>query len=101
VADDATWIRLQATADADPSLFPPGFLEEERRALGEDNFKREYLGIPAGGHASPFTWELYEGATHIEPPLVEPGSAFRPPVHQQGTPTANPFRNLKPSGVVP
>ena len=26
----------------------PEFLEQERRALGEDRFKREYLGIPLG-----------------------------------------------------
>ena len=26
-------------------------------------FKREYLGIPSGGHVSPFTFELYEQAT--------------------------------------
>jgi Terminase large subunit, T4likevirus-type, N-terminal len=53
VSDDPSWIRLKATADTTP--FPAEFLEQERRALGEDVFKREYLGIPLGGQASPFT----------------------------------------------
>jgi hypothetical protein len=56
--DDPTWIRLQATADSDTALFTAEFLDQERRALGEHDFKREYLGIPGGGQASPFTWEL-------------------------------------------
>ena len=34
-SDDQTWIRLKATADTDPALFAPEFLEQERRALGE------------------------------------------------------------------
>ena len=38
-SDDPTWIRLKATADTDPTLFAPGFLEQERRALGEHVFK--------------------------------------------------------------
>ena len=37
-SDDPTWIRLKATADTDPTLFPAEFLEQERRALGEDAF---------------------------------------------------------------
>jgi Terminase large subunit, T4likevirus-type, N-terminal len=98
--DDPSWMRIKATADV-VSTFPADFLARERRALGDEVFKREYLGIPAGAHTSPFTWELYASVTHIEPPLVAPGSAFRPPVNQQGTPTANPFRNLKPNGGVP
>jgi len=60
-SDDSSWIRLKATADT--VHYDPEFLEKERRALGEDGFKREYLGIPLGGQASPFTWELYERAT--------------------------------------
>jgi Terminase large subunit, T4likevirus-type, N-terminal len=94
VADAPTWIRLKATADADPSLFPPGFLEEERRALGEDNFKREYLGIPAGGHASPFTWDLFERATQPRTPTAPPGRIFLPPFEEPGVSVANPFRQL-------
>jgi len=31
--------------------------------MGEEAFKREYLGIPLCGQASPFTRELYERAT--------------------------------------
>ena len=92
---DPTWIRLQATADTIP--FPAAFLEQERRALGEHNYKREYLGIPMGGHASPFTWELYERATHVNRPLVPPGPAFDLPV-ERGAPVANPFQGLKAIG---
>src|SRR5258707_9319511 len=69
-SDDPSWIRLKATADTDTVHYDPVFLEKERRALGEDGFKREYLGIPLGAQASPFTWELYEAATHVHVPLV-------------------------------
>jgi hypothetical protein len=78
-SDDSFWIRLKATADI-PGLFSVEFLEQERRALGEDVFKREYLGIPGGGAASPFSWDLYERATQIHVPLVRPGPAFGPPL---------------------
>ncbi len=43
---------------------------------GEEYYKREYLGIPGGRHASPFAWELYERSTNIHVPLVRPGQAF-------------------------
>jgi hypothetical protein len=69
-----SWIRLKATADV--VSFPAEFLEQERRALGEHAFNREYLGVPGGGEASPFTWELYERATHGHVPLVPAGPAF-------------------------
>jgi hypothetical protein len=62
-SEDPSWIRLKATADTEPCPFPAAFLEQERLALGEEAFKREYLGIPTGAQASPFTWELYEWAT--------------------------------------
>ena len=62
-SEDPSWIRLKATADTDSTLFAPGFLEQEQRALGEHDFNREYLGIPGGGQASPFTWDLYERTT--------------------------------------
>jgi hypothetical protein len=75
VSDDPTWIRLKATADSDPTLTPT-FLEQERRALGEHVFNREYLGIPGSGNASPFTWDMYERATGVHAPMVPPGSAF-------------------------
>jgi hypothetical protein len=98
-SDDSSWIRLKATADIDATLFAEGFLERERRALGEDDFKREYLGIPAGSHASPFTWELYERATQTQQPLAPPGPAFMP-AEAPPVPLANPFRNLKTAGAV-
>jgi hypothetical protein len=95
--EDPSWIRLKATADV-AGLFLTEFLEEERRALGEDKFKREYLGIPSGAHASLFSWDLYERATQIHVPLVPAGPAFRPPASELPVPVANPFRGLKPIG---
>jgi hypothetical protein len=97
VSDDPSWIRLKATAD-EIKTFSPEFLEQERIALGEDGFEREYLGIPSGGQVSPFTWEMYERATRIHIPLVRPGAAFEPPPPEPAVPTANPFKNLKPMG---
>jgi hypothetical protein len=97
-SDDQSWMRLKATAET--VQYDPEFLEKERRALGEDGFKREYLGIPLGGHASPFTWELYVGATQAHMPLVPPGPAFGPPVELPGVPVANPFQHPKVIGVL-
>ena len=97
VSDDPSWIRLKATAD-EIKTFSPEFLEQERIALGEDGFEREYLGIPSGGQVSPFTWEMYERATRIHIPLVRPGAAFEPPPPEPAIPTANPFKSLKPMG---
>ncbi|MGA7409962.1 MAG: hypothetical protein WBW33_05715 [Bryobacteraceae bacterium] len=57
------WLRIKATVDEDPALFPAKFLEDERANLGEEGYKREYLGIPSGGQVSPFTWEMYQTAT--------------------------------------
>jgi hypothetical protein len=94
-SDEQSWIRLNATADT--TLFSTEFLEQERSALGEDVFNREYLGIPLGAHASLFKWELYERATQVPAPLVPPGPAFRPPPQEQAVPVANPFRSLKPN----
>ena len=87
---DPDWIRLQATAETGP--FTPEFLEKERSALGDHAFAREYYGIPQGGQASPFTWELYERAIRFRSPLVAPGPAFAPPLPTQGVSVANPFR---------
>jgi hypothetical protein len=98
-SDDPSWIRLKVTADMDATLYAEGFLEQERQALGEDDFKREYLGIPAGGHTSPFTWEMYEQATQVHLPLVPPGRAFMP-AEEPAVPLANPFRILKTAGAV-
>ena len=95
--DEQSCIRLKATAD-EIETFSPEFLKQERIALGEHGYKREYLGIPSGGHVSPFTWELYERATQIHAPLVPPGPAFGPPVPERAVPTTNPFQRLKPNG---
>jgi hypothetical protein len=94
--DDPSWMRLQATADSDATLFTAVFLEQERRALGEDAFKREYLGIPVGSGASPFTWDLYDRATEVHVPSVSPGPAFGPPPPPPAVPIANPFQRLQP-----
>ncbi len=96
-SDDPSWIRLKATAEA--GIFPEKFLADERRALGEEAFKREYLGIPMGGQASPFTWELYERATEVHAPLVPPGPAFGPPA-ERAVPVTNPFQRLRQIGAL-
>ena len=44
-----SWMRIQVTVDVDPTLYNQSYLDQERRALGEDRYKREFLGIPAGG----------------------------------------------------
>src|SRR5450759_3679102 len=54
--DDPSWMRLKATADTVP-FFTEEYLEQQRRLLGEHNFKREYFGIPLGAQASPFNWD--------------------------------------------
>ena len=90
---DPTWIRLRATADVNQN-FSPEFLEQERHALGESAFKREYLGIPAGAGTSPFIWALYEQATHSHTPIVAPGAAFSPPEPVRPTAVENPFKRL-------
>ena len=97
-SEDQTWIRLQATADSNPELFTKEFLDQERRALGEHVFNREYLGVPGGEHASPFTWDLFDRATQIRVPKVPPGPAFHPPAAAQPVPVANPFKTVRVSG---
>jgi hypothetical protein len=93
-SDDPSFIRIKATADSNSELFAPGFLEQERRALGEHAFNREYLGIPGGGEASPFTWELYEQAIYIHVPKTPPGPAFAPPAPPARR-LPNPFQRLQ------
>jgi Terminase large subunit, T4likevirus-type, N-terminal len=61
--DDPSWIRIRATVDVEATLITPDALERARRQLNEDDFNREYLGIPAGSQVSPFTYKLYERAT--------------------------------------
>ncbi len=63
--DDPSWTRITATLDVAPNLIAPEVVERAKRQLSEDDFKREYLGIPAGSQVSPFTYELYERATQI------------------------------------
>jgi len=94
-SDDPSFIRIKATADSTGALFAPGFLEQERRALGEHVFNREYLGIPGGAAASPFNWELYEQAIYIHVPKVPPGPAFAPPPAPKAVPLPNPFQHLQ------
>jgi hypothetical protein len=94
-SDDASFIRIKATADTNSDLFAPGFLEQERGTLGEHVFNREYLGIPGGAAASPFTWELYEQAIYIHVPKVPPGPAFAPSAPAP-VPLPNPFQRLQP-----
>jgi hypothetical protein len=75
-SDNANWLRLKATADMAAMPFTQQFLEEQRQILGEADYNQEYLGIPGGGNASPFTWDMYERATGVHAPLVRAGSAF-------------------------
>jgi hypothetical protein len=89
--EDPSWLRLKATAES-VVFFSDEFLEQERRALGENEFKREYLGIPGGGEASPFERALYERATQIRVPLVPAGRDFQPRAEEAARPMANPFR---------
>jgi SAM-dependent methyltransferase len=90
---DPSWMRLKATADV-CGLYSAEKLEQERRALGEAAFKREYLGIPAGENVSPFSWDLYENAIKVRVPLVPAGPDFapkpKPPV-----PAPNPFQSFR------
>src|SRR6516164_3670496 len=65
--DDPSWLRLKATADVG-GLFSEEFLAQEQRAFGEAAFNREYFGIPAGDHTSPFGWDLYDRATRVHVP---------------------------------
>ena len=99
-SDDPTWIRLKATVDTDPTLFPAEYLEQERKALGEHAFQREYLGIPVSGAASPFTWELYARVTDLRGPSMPPGPAFGLPPQPPPVPAPNPFRDPTLQGAV-
>ncbi|HXX52355.1 MAG TPA: terminase family protein [Xanthobacteraceae bacterium] len=98
--DNPDWIRLQATIDKHPGLFAPQFLEQERRGLSEQDFNREYRGIPGGAQMNPFTWDLFERATQTHVPKAPPGPAFGPPPQPPAVPVANPFRTLNPFPTV-
>jgi len=99
-SDNPDWLRLKATADSPGMPLRKEFLDEQRRILGEQEYKQEYLGIPGGGLASPFTWELFDRATAIHIPVAPPGPAFRPPAEPPPVPVANPFRQLTVNGVL-
>jgi hypothetical protein len=96
-SDDPSWMRLRATAEI-PGLLDAEFLDKERLNMGEHKYKREYLGIPGGGEANPFTWDLYQRATRIRTPLVPAGTAFAPSA-EQSVPGVNPFRHLQINGA--
>ena len=51
--NDPSWLRLKATADSPLAPYDPKFLEQERHQLGEEAFKREYLGVPSGAGRQP------------------------------------------------
>jgi Terminase large subunit, T4likevirus-type, N-terminal len=91
--EESSWIRLRATAEI-PGLFGPAFLERERQDLGEEVFKREYLGIPGGSNVSPFSWDLYDRAIRVQVPLVPAGSDFAPPP-PPALPATNPFQSFR------
>jgi len=74
-----SWMRIQVTIDVDPTLYNQSYLDQERRALGEDRYKREFLGIPAGGPVSPFIWEQFERATQA-PVHSATWKGFRPTI---------------------
>src|SRR5262245_36349167 len=63
VWENESWTRIRATIDVEPNLIAPEVLKKARSQLSTDDFKREYLGVPAGSQVSPFTSELYERAT--------------------------------------
>ena len=93
-SDDPSFIRLKATADT--TDFNPEFLKQERLALGEHTYNREYLGIPLGAEASPFSWELYEAATRVFFPRVPAGPALDPLIETRPSRSQTPFTSFKP-----
>ena len=74
-SDDQDLIKIKVTADEPDCPLSEEHLASERKALSEADFKREYLGIPAGSHTSPFTWNLYDRATHIFTPQMAAATA--------------------------
>ena len=96
--DDPSWMRLKATADV-PGMFAPEYLEQERRALGEHSFNREYLGIPIGATCQP----VRLGTVRARDPNPRAAGAARLGLCasrlKQAVPMANPFRQLQTNGV--
>lgn len=93
-SDNSMWLRLQALADDPAAPYSKEFLDQQRQVLGEHGFNREYMGVPGGDEASPFSWDLYERAIQVHKPLVPAGSAFRPPPPGPAVRVANPFKQL-------
>ena len=91
-SDDPSFIRIKATADR--CVICTRLPRQERRALGEPAFKREYLGIPGGEAESPLTWELYEQAIYIHVPKVRPGRVCTTAGSKTHT-LPNPFQHLR------
>src|SRR5262245_15706499 len=75
--ENESWTRIRATIDVEPNLIAPEVLKKARGQLSADDFKREYLGVPAGSQVSPFTFEQYKHATETP---VDPNmwKCFRP-----------------------
>jgi len=92
---NANILRLKVIADSSDTPFTREFLDLQRHTMSEQDFNREYLGIPGGGEESPFTWELFERATEIHRPSAPLGAAFRPPADPSPVPVTNPFRNIE------
>ena len=70
------WIKLKVTADMPDCPLPPEHLAKERAEMSEQDYKREYLGIPAGTHTSPFGWDLYDRAIRVHAPSMPNGPRF-------------------------
>jgi hypothetical protein len=83
-SEDPCWLRLKATVDVHPGLYEPEYLERVRRTLGEMAYNREYLGIPAGTHTSPFTWDLYDQGVRVHTPLVASNPSVRGRTYNAG-----------------
>lgn len=94
-SDNDNWVRLKVTADMPDCPLSAEHLAQEQAALSADDYKREYLGIPAGSHTSPFTWELYEHSTKVFEPMMPAGPALRPMIEQPGVAVENPFKALR------
>jgi len=97
-SEDSSWIRLKATAEV-PGLLDPIFLEQERLALGEDAFRREYLGVPSGTHVSPFGWDLYDRAIAVCRPRIPAGPELRLPA-EPAERRPNPFQSHQFDGAI-
>lgn len=94
-SEEDRWIRLKVTADSPDCPLTQDYLDDERAAMSKAEFAREYLGIPAGSHTSPFTAELYDQLVKGFTPKIEPGHAFQPAPETPAIPAENPFAKLR------